>query len=148
MKPTLTDIQQQQMKEAFTNPSNSLSDAWFYAGMTGQNDACSTLQKAIDEIASLGESLATDGLITEAEIYESGYAGKTFQQLAEKRQAEDPRFAQINELAKKRFLIDVADHETNTAMVTRVESEGRPDEIGLAWNHDHLARMTKPGTSN
>lgn len=147
-KTKLSEADLASMKVAFTNPANSLSDAWFYAAMTGQGDVFSAIDEAMQRIFALFNEMEAEGLLNVDSLANSGCAGAPFQRIAEARQAEDPRFAEIFELTKRRFLIEIADHETNVAMVEQTKKAGCPGAIGLLWNEEHQAAATKPDAAN
>lgn len=136
------------MTVAFSDPTNCLSDASFYAVMTGQTDAFRNIDEALHRILALFDEMEAEGLVHLDSLANSGCGGAPFQRLAEARQSEDPRFAEIFGLTKRRFLIEIADHETNTAMVESVNKTGEPGLIGLLWNEEHLTMATKPDAVN
>lgn len=120
--------QQQEMTRTFMEPTYSLSAAVFYASLTDQTEAFYKISETIDCVVVLADALVAEGKVDHSDYAVDGMAGEKFQQMAARRQAEDPRFAEINELAKARFLIEVASRNTNSVMVQRAEA-GTP--VGL-----------------
>lgn len=149
MKPTqLTASEMAEMERTLTYPHASFANASFYASMTGQTDVFTEMWKSTDRLVALVESLKADGLVAEEALGGLGHGGEPMQLLAEKRQKEDGRFAEYLALTKVRFLVTVADDETNKAMIDSVRVAGYPGEAGIEWMHRHLLEATQTNSVN
>lgn len=144
----LTEDMKREMDRTFREPTFSLSAASFYASMTGQGEAFHKIEESIDRVVMLADELAAEGKLDLVQFEGEGLAGEQLQQVADIRAAEDPRFAEINELAKARFLIQVASPETNKLMLDRAATGGSVGLDGSAEVRALVDQATRPSALN
>lgn len=105
---TLTPQEFAALEKNMSNPLACLSDALFYAHCTGQYATADMLIETGQEISKLFIELHDEGLVPSLE---AGTGSLELQEFASANVALDPRFAQIVELAKTRFMVELREIE-------------------------------------
>lgn len=109
-----------ELTACMTNPTRCIADAHFYATMTGQWENARLIEEATFEMLDIFDQLEAEGVLT---LHENGLGSAEMQTLMEQH-AHDPRIAKILDLAKTRFIISIADHDTNTQMNAKLINDG------------------------
>lgn len=102
--PPLTTQEVDALEKNMRNPRACVSDALFYAHCTGQYDIADMLIETGQEMSRLFIELHEEGMCPDLD---SGTGSVELQTFAMANVNRDPRFAQIVELSKLRYMVDL-----------------------------------------